>query len=91
MRVENLGQLASQTFMGRFSPAITKNTNGYSVRIFKSCYHDVSGNSKQAWDYFDTDLEGKILKCPRGMTKEFKGKIVDNIEASYKEYKEKRL
>ena len=37
-------------------------------------------NISVAWDYFELDKEGVIYKCPRGWTKELKGKKLIGLE-----------
>jgi hypothetical protein len=98
MNLEGIPGLASMTLPWgdrRFCPAIVKQEKeggGYSIRILVSSSQNFrSGGVSNSWDYFTTDAEGVITQCPRGMTKEFKGWKIRDIEAKVEEYKDKRI
>ena len=56
-----LKYLASYNVFNQQSDAVTKNNNGYRIRITKSL-----GYQRQEWVYFELDETGLILKSPRG-------------------------
>jgi hypothetical protein len=91
VEAESLGILASY-FLGTFCPAIwkKKDDTGYGIRILKSSSRFMNGNRSTSWDYYDLDNVGVIITCPRGLTKQFKGCRVRNIDAKVEEYKDKQ-
>lgn len=58
------------------NPPISKNKDGYSIRVLKSHKQDWSGNQHFKMDYFRTDIEGLVIESPRGMAKEYNNKVI---------------
>ena len=88
--IKELGDLASYTVFGEFSPAITKEEGGYSIRILKAVRRTL--NMRQVeWEHFFTDLDGIITKSPYGWGKKFNKKQIKDIEKEYKKYENKRI
>lgn len=94
IQLERLGRIASMAnpFTHELQPAVWKKTksDGYGVRVLMG-YSAYGLRTSVSWDYFDLDANGVITACPRGMTRQFKGLKVVNIDAKVEEYKDKEI
>lgn len=84
-------RLASYTVFGSWSPAVWKTSDGYGARILVGSKAGARG-TRMDWDYFGFDREGTVVQSPRGMAKQFNGKVrfVD-MDRAVEEYKAKRV
>jgi hypothetical protein len=62
---------------GRFSPGVFKNEsgNGFGIRILKGFSCCTSGGGSISYEYFELDKTGLITGSPRGLAKQFDGKV----------------
>ncbi len=74
-------------------PAVSKRDDGsYSARIIVSESMNRYGNRKMSWDYFEMDATGLVISSPRGMAKEFNGRIrYTDMDAAVEYYKDKKI
>lgn len=82
--IEARFELASYHLFGKISAPIFRRGSGYGIRILKSQSYSRTGNQTRSYEYFDLDSTGRITCAPRGLTKQFKGALVRDIEARMK-------
>jgi hypothetical protein len=79
-----------------FSPAVGRESSGkgWFIRILQGRSFSRGGNTTTNWEYFKTDDTGLITESPRGLGKEFNGRVridVESLEKATEKYKEKRI
>lgn len=74
---------------GQTSNPIKKlNNGGYDIRVLVSRNTNFNnGNTTEKYDYFNLDANGKILRAPRGYSKDYKGAIVTDIHEAFEKQK----
>ena len=83
---ESYFDLAGYHFGGTFHPPVIKKNDGtFQIRILKESTMSRTGISTVNYEYFYTDKKGVITQCPRGLTKEFKGRKVEDVAKVAKE------
>jgi hypothetical protein len=84
-------RLASYVVWGNFSSAVVFDGETYSLRVLIDSSSSWNGNKHFGYDYFECDKDGIITKCPRGLTKQYKGVKISNITDLLEEYKNKHV
>lgn len=69
-------------------PAVSKDGEGYSIRVALSHYRNSRGDVTEKFDYFYLDSEGNITEAPRGYAKDYRpGRIpMEELDAAVERY-----